>query len=188
MAEVDELLKSAAKAGGSGDFKTAINLLNTAEKADSKERRVYEIRGYLMFLSGKQSEALTDYEKAIGLNPNAYMPWYRKAECLFEMNRLEEALSCVDKAVGSNDESYKAWELGGRILALLDRPDEALEAYGNAIKLNPSDDISWSGRSYVFALKKEYDLALKSAKKALELQPDDQDYVRQVKTIKSLKG
>jgi tetratricopeptide (TPR) repeat protein len=84
-------------------------------------------------------DAVTYYDKILGVNPNDASVLNAKALTLMNGSRYQEALECCERAAQYQPDLIDAWKNMGRCLQKLDRPDEALNCYEKALYIEPLD-------------------------------------------------
>jgi tetratricopeptide (TPR) repeat protein len=103
--------------------------------SQGKVREMPKAEGYEM--------ALLYFERALELNPQNAVAWFRKGEVLADYvfsSRWEEALHCYEQAIvhgqkKENDGFFTdVWIEKGRLLSMLDRREEGLTALDQALK------------------------------------------------------
>ena len=120
---------------------------------------------------GLLDEAITYYQKAIGLNPFFVEAYCNLGLALIEEGLLDEAITYSQKAVELNPSFAGAYcNLG---LALIEKGllDEAITYSQKAVKLNPSFAEAYCNLGVAFERKGLLDEAITYSQKAIELNP-----------------
>lgn len=60
--------------------------------------QIHSHRAYMFHILGEYKKAISDYDAATRFNPDDYLCWAYKAECLKEMEDLKEARECNEEA------------------------------------------------------------------------------------------
>ena len=115
-------------------------LVNIAGAAQSSNAWVQE--GSVLTNSGKYTEAIKAYDKAIKINPQDADAWNGKGVVLDELGKYDEAIKAYDKAIEIDPRYFEAWTNKGVDLVNLNKYDEAKAAYDRGIKINPA----WEGK------------------------------------------
>ena len=95
--------------------------------------------GDSLFIIGKYHEALSYYDRLLGIDPQSAKFWQRKGETLYRLKRYPEAELYFGKALRiepSNLDSVKGYI---KCLIHLGRKEEALDQCSPALALNPND-------------------------------------------------
>ncbi|KYC43021.1 hypothetical protein WA1_13030 [Scytonema hofmannii PCC 7110] len=119
----------------------------------------------------RYEDALASYDKAITIQPDAYVAWFGRGKALKELQRNEEAIFSYDKAIEIKVDYYVAWVNKGGSLKRLQRYEEAIFCCDKAIKIKPDYSRAWYNRACYYALqgKGNIDLANKNLKQAIKL-------------------
>jgi len=108
-------------------------------------------------------EALQQFGRALGINPNIAESWNNRGAVLNELRRHVEALSDFDRAISINPNYAEAFFNKGNTLLALGSQEEALTAYNRAVALRPGFTEAWLCRSRaVFELKVRNDPSVSS--------------------------
>ena len=141
--------------------------LDSADLAGAHSRRatIYlELRRY--------EQALTDYNRAMDLDPGNARAIASHAETYRLMARYDEALADFNRAI--DIDPGDAWAIGsrGQTFRALKRYDAALADYNRAVDLDP--DQSWiiGGRAQTYRLMDRHEEAMADYNRALDLDPD----------------
>ena len=96
---VDELLASAEAANRAGLKDQALQLLNEAIRAESDNPEAYLFRGMLLSESKQPEAAISDYTRALELDPKLSQAHNLRGQERFKVARIEEAIRDFDKAI-----------------------------------------------------------------------------------------
>lgn len=99
--------------------------------------------------SGRQVEALVEYEKALSLEPRRVPALRGKALVLREIGSLCEALETIDQALAIDPGFAAAWRTRGALLRDLERHDEGLACYDKGLEIEPTDAVLWLNKGNV---------------------------------------
>nr|ADN17540.1 Tetratricopeptide TPR_2 repeat protein [Gloeothece verrucosa PCC 7822] len=133
----------------------------------------YNNRGLLYSDLQKYKLALSDYNKAIALNPLLEQAYYNRGVLYSQLKKYELALSDYDKAIQLNPEDTQVYYNRGNLYKTLKEYDKALFDYNKAIEFNSEDAQAYNNRAVVYKELKEYKKALSDYNKAIEINPDD---------------
>ncbi|MDJ0796906.1 MAG: tetratricopeptide repeat protein [Calothrix sp. MO_167.B12] len=122
---------------------------------------------------GNLSAALSSYERAIALKPQAYEYWFNTGLTLFHLGNYESALSAYQRAIALKPDFSKGWYNQGITLAALSRLEEAMAAFDQAIAIKPDYQEAWADRGWVLRKLKQYQSAIASYDQALQIQPQN---------------
>ena len=82
-----------------GKEEEALKALNKAIEKYDRHAQAYERRAKVNFILKKDHDALRDYNKSIGLDPNNPYAYLGKAEVYIRKKELENAVECLDMAI-----------------------------------------------------------------------------------------
>jgi tetratricopeptide (TPR) repeat protein len=120
----------------------------------------------------KYDEALSNYEKAIDLDPNRLDSWIKKADVLSNLGRYDEALSCYDKVIELDPNRIDSWIKKADVLSNLGRYDEALSCYDKAGEFDQTRLDPIVGKGNVLSILGRYDEAIIYYDRAIKLNPN----------------
>lgn len=124
--------------------------------------------------------ALSEYEKAIRLDPQFANGYQGRARVLWKKGNLKDALADATRAVELNPNEPSPYKSRGFIYHELDELDKALSDYDRALELAPTDSDALVLRARILLSKKDSTRAMVDTTRALELDPNlvDAYYVR----------
>lgn len=126
-------------------------------------------RGAAYAAKMQYDEAISDYCKAIELNPGYVTAYINRAIAYAKKKQYDLAISDYSKAVELSRENPDAYI--GRATAYANKElyDKAIADFNKAIELSPENATAYHNRAIVFAKKKDYDLADSDFNKAVDL-------------------
>ncbi len=129
----------------------------------------YVNRGSLYSDLQKYELALSDYNKAININPNFALAYYNRGLLYSDQKKYDLALSDYDKAIEINPNYAEAYVNRGFIYYNQQKYDLALSDWNKAIEINPNYANAYYNRGNLYYDLQKYDLALSDYSKAIEL-------------------
>ena len=99
-------------------------------------------RALLFIKQGKNTDALSDYNRAIELVPNSPEAYVNRGGLLKIMELYEAALMDFNKAIELNPGVSEAYFNRGTLLNKLGKNEDALSDFNKAIKLDPDDAVT----------------------------------------------
>ena len=142
-------------------------------KGQLKSIRISLRRGITAVLpslnSGRYSDAVKSYDRAIEINPDFSEAWYNRGIALTELGRYTDAVTSYDKAVEINPDFPEAWYNRGIALTELGRYTDAVTSYDKAVEINPDFPEAWYNRGIALAELGRYTDAENSFEKGNEL-------------------
>ena len=111
---------------------------------------------------GNYNKAITEYDKAIEINPRDSLGWNNKGLSLYYLGKFDEAIASFDKAIETN--KYDPFPRNNKGLALyyLGKYDEAIASFDKAIEISPQDSYAWNNKGLTLDNFKKVDKATKA--------------------------
>ena len=175
--------KSAVKEQNSDsekEFRTEFLELDSRVEQIEKSKSEKELTAEDYFRIGNRAhdekdydKAISDYSKAIELNPNFVEAYSNRGVAFAYKKDYDKAILDYSKAIELNPEYAKAYSNRGNAFAYKKDYDKAISDYNKAIELNPEDAEAYNNRGNAFANQIDYDKAISDYNKAIELNPED---------------
>jgi tetratricopeptide (TPR) repeat protein len=176
----------AEKAKDSLMLKSAINDFNMAIKLDRAFIEAYRNRAMakenLADYAKTETQrinilqdALTDYDSAILINPNAGRAYGSRGVVKGKLNRLDEAIEDLSKAIEMEPDSSSSWSNRGLAKDLKGDLEGAIIDYNKAIELNPTDKNAYYNMGITYRKLNNIDASNKSFTEAIRLSPKMSD-------------
>lgn len=154
------------------EFGKAFDKLCGAIKADSKCAAAYFMRAGIFADANQQMRAVTDFSKAIELDPqNAE---FRNARGFYLLTRqqLAPAVNDFTQAILLNPKLLMAYNNRGLCYVTLQKFPEAIADFSEAIKLDAKNFDALNNRGFARFRMNEFDTAVADFDAALKLNPD----------------
>ncbi|BAZ39845.1 tetratricopeptide TPR_2 [Calothrix sp. NIES-4101] len=153
--EVELLIKQANKYCEDGEHEIAIDYLEQALKIDKNSTKVWCEKGWNLFLLWhqifpdsslseteiifKQQEIIACFDRAIAIEPNNFLAWYRRGQTQLEIihDAVEESLVSLDQAIALQPDDFDSWWDKSFALYQLERYEEALISYQKTLLIDP---------------------------------------------------
>jgi predicted O-linked N-acetylglucosamine transferase (SPINDLY family) len=171
-AAVSKKLERARSLLGNGQLDVAMSMCEDLLKALPEHYESICLVGEIGARKGAAQEALGKFARAIQLQPDQPLAYYKRANVLKDCGRPGESLDDYGRAIVRNPSFAHALCNQGVVLQQLNRFQEALDSYGRAIELDPTDAFSFFNRGAVLRELNRPDEALASYEKAILLKPD----------------
>jgi tetratricopeptide (TPR) repeat protein len=158
-------------------YKKATNNNKPIYSNNSTERTAedYFYSGYSKANLKDYNGAITDYTKAIELNPNLAIAYNNRGLQKCDLKDYYGAIADYTKAIELNPNNAKAYSSRGTSKAYLKDYYGAIADHTKAIKLNPNDAETYYNRAHSKANLKGYYGAIADYTKAIELNPNNAD-------------
>ncbi len=134
-------------------------------------------RGYARYCQNDYMGAISDYSKAIEIDPKNEEAFYYRGYARNELNDYEGALQDFDKVIELNDKYSGIYNNRGIAKDRLMNYSGAIEDYTKAIEINSKDANAYYNRGYDKYRFKDYLGAIEDYTKALEINPK-LDYIK----------
>ncbi len=153
-----------------------------AKDLNPSDPEIYFEDSKLKYISRKdKSEAITDLDKAIQLDPD-YAPYYQKrAEYKYYLARfdfssdklLESAIRDMTFAISLDPGNYDYYRFRSDMYKQAGDPDLAVQDYTEMIHLKPEKFQAYTDRGIIRMQNDEYKDAISDFSNAIEINPDD---------------
>jgi tetratricopeptide (TPR) repeat protein len=137
------------------------------------EKEGIKIRGLAYEEKGQCDEAISNYTKALEINPRDAEAYYNRGIVYNRKSQYDEAISDFSKALKINPRYGDAYHGRGGIYTKRGQYDEAISDYAKALEINPKDAAAYHRRGIIYTKKGQYDEAISDYTKALEINPKD---------------
>jgi len=178
---VQQYIKGKKLAYEEGKEEEAIAALNKAIERYDEHAQAYERRGKVNFILKKFHDALRDYNKCLGLDPNNPYAHYGKAMVLLNDEKLAESIesfqSAIKKSVALQPIHWNARRNKGKLHIELEQYPEAefeLKLFANRVFPTDNSNFLWNREGHflygrvLLALEK-YSEAVEQFEKALDI-------------------
>lgn len=125
-------------------YERVLSLIELSIVANPKEAQAYYYRGLLKSVSAKEKteiNQITDYSKAIELNPKYIAAFMLRASCKERIKDYEDSILDATKAIELDSNNAFMYMLRGNTKSLMSNYEEAIEDYSKAIKLEKDDGL-----------------------------------------------
>jgi tetratricopeptide (TPR) repeat protein len=146
---------------------------NVRDKKMERKPVIHFFKGASYVIRGQYDKAISDYNKAIELNPR-FAKAYVVRGYAYERGKdqYDKAISDYNKAIDLSPNDASAYENRGLAYYLKRDYDKAISDYNKAIELNPSDAGTYTNRGIAYEEGKgQYDKAISDYSRAIELNP-----------------
>jgi len=132
-------------------------------------------QGLQLAKTGDLLGALSLYNQAIGLRPDAHQYWFNKGLTLCYLQHFDESISAYDKAINLKPDFFKAWYNRGGVLGEIGDFDAAIASFDRALDIQPDYPEAWAARGLALLKLGWVVEAVSSYDRALNLAPHDQE-------------
>ena len=144
-----------------------------SQKNFNTEAQRWFFQGLQQAKNGNLPGALSSYERAIAIQPQAYEYWFNTGLTLFHLDNYDAALTYYQRAIALKPDLYQGWYHQGIALAAGEKLTEAIAAFDQALAIQPDYETAWADRGWVLWRLKQYQPAIASYDQALHIQPQN---------------
>jgi len=130
---------------------------------------IYLNRGIDYSQQGEYKKAVSDYNKAIEIDPGFVVAYLNRGFTHSKMGEYEQAISDYTKAIELNPRYAIAYRNRGFVYRKIGENDKAIADYTRAIEIDPKDAVAYYYRGNVYYSKGEYDKAWEDVRRARSL-------------------
>lgn len=168
--------KEFAKVGNYWELKDEDNPLGIHRRIQIFDKNgliaaIYNNRGLAYYDLGQYTQAISDYTKAIELNPKDAVAYNSRGITYKKLGQYTQAISDYTKAIELNSKYAMAYNNRGNAYYYLGQYTQAISDFTKAIELNPEDAEAYCNRGLVYKKLDQYTKAISDYTKAIELNP-----------------
>jgi tetratricopeptide (TPR) repeat protein len=126
----------------------------------------YNNRGNAYDYKGQYDQAISDYTKAIEINPKYGLAYYNRGIAHNNKGQYDQVISDYTKALEINPKFAEAYNNRGNAYNKKGQYDEAILDYNKAMEINPRDAMPYNALAWLLATAKE--LRIRNGEKAVE--------------------
>ena len=132
----------------------------------------YYNRGNIYGKQGNLTQAISDYTKAIEINPKYTEDYYNRGNTYEKQGNLTQAISDYTKAIEINPKYTAAYCNRGNAYQTQGNLKEAISDYTKALEINPNFAGVYINRGDVYQTQGNLPLAIADYNKAIEINPN----------------
>ncbi|VAX38794.1 hypothetical protein MNBD_PLANCTO02-1755 [hydrothermal vent metagenome] len=131
-------------------FDKVIDFYTTAiqQKTNMKD---YVARGLLWSSKGKYDAAITDYNKAIQIDPRQSDAWNNRGNAWRYKKEYNKAIKNYSEAIRLDPKDANVWRNRGNAWRYKKEYNKAIKNYSEAIRLDPKDASAWNSLAWLRA-------------------------------------
>lgn len=147
----------------------AIQLLDYCIIQEPQNPNYYSNRGLIYYRCDQLSQAMTDYNQALQLNPYADRVYTHRAQCSTALGHWNEAIADYDCAIDINPYNIKARIHQGVLFRTLQMYDEAIVCFDLALFLGKLSAHIYAERGRTYQLDGHWNCAMGDYQHALTI-------------------
>jgi len=128
-------------------------------------------RGLENFQKGLYDQAITDFTKALGVDPSMADSHLYRARAYEKKEKYDQAIADYTRVIQLDPRPLTSYINRGYIYQKMKLYDQAIKDFSKAIEMEPKMAPLYADRARVYFLKGLYDQAIADCSKALELLP-----------------
>jgi lipoprotein NlpI len=148
-------------------------LIQSSRETPTNRAIAYYNRGNVWRADGDDDRAITDYDKAIELNPKYAHAFGNRARSWQSKGDLDRAVADFSEAVRLDPKNVKDWSGRGDAYQAKGDYDRAIADYDQVIRLDPKDASAYNNRGNGWYGNGDYDRAIADYNEAIRLDPKD---------------
>ncbi len=145
------------------------------KSAEANDAEVYFRKGVIQLNLGNNADALTNFDKAVELNPNHQNAQYYRGFLLFQDNDLTGARTALEKAIELKDQFANAWYYLGRVNIREQNYPTAIENLQKATEIDSNMSDAWYFLGGILGDTDSVSEAINAFDKVNELNPEYAD-------------
>lgn len=155
-----------------GDVKTVSSLSAEIQKNKRSTAETEYSQGLAQLSRDDYARALTNFEKAVDIDPNYAEAWYQAGYCYGMLNRPADALRASRQAAKLRPDWAAVWVNIGASSYALGQYKEAVDAYRQAIRLDESNPDTQYSLGLTFNRLGRTDEEILAYRRAVQIKPD----------------
>lgn len=153
-------------------WKDELSLWNDVVSKSPEKARPYLNRGVAYWTAGQTAKAVSDYRKAISLNPEHYASaYFNLAVAEAAMGQADQAIEHYTKAIAISPDYAIAYDGRGVVYGNRKEWDKALQDFSEAIRVSPGFAKAYYNRGSLYSARSQWKEAISDYTKAVELDP-----------------
>ena len=154
-----------------GDAAKALPYMNKAISLAPQYYKGYYNRGLLFAQTGRYTEAINDFSKAIS-QKQYFKAYVGRGNVYYTMHDIPKALEDAKAALAIDPKNSRALFLMGRCYDDINDLDKAMMYYNNSLQVSPEDAMVYLRRGILFGKKQNFQACVNDLDACLKLQPD----------------
>jgi tetratricopeptide (TPR) repeat protein len=155
-------------------WKDDLTLWSDVISKSPDKARPFAIRGYSYATLGNWDMAISDYSRAIEINPKYYTEAYTDRGVSYgNLNQWDKAITDYSTAIGIDAKSTDAFTNRGVAYCNLGQWEKAIADFNRAIKINPKCKEAYTNRGIANCNLGKWDNAIEDFSKAIGNDPED---------------
>jgi tetratricopeptide (TPR) repeat protein len=156
--------------------------------AESQEARDHYNRGVIYQSQGRFGEAISEYQKAIVLEPKYGWAWSNLGNTWLSLGKVEEAIECFHRAIEIDPRDPTFHNNLGYAYSRQGKLDSARSEYERAVSLYPNYAAALFNLACLHSLQGNPDLSLSFLERAVEKGFTDFEFIKKEPDLAGLRS
>lgn len=139
--EYDNIIDNANALIYTGKYKQAVNILDKAQKMDSKRHEAYQLSGIALYNMGQYTKSLAQLQKAISRFSGDYVSLSYSGMIYTKKRDYKKAKAVFDRSIKENKDYPLAYIGIGELFFLQKQNDKGIQKLKKAFSMTPEDDV-----------------------------------------------
>jgi len=163
-------------------------VFGSSARAESQEAQDNYNRGVIYQSQGRFEEAISEYQKAIVLEPKYGWAWSNLGNTWLSLGKVEEAIECFHRAIEIDPLDPTFHNNLGYAYSRHGKLDSARSEYEGAVSLYPNYAASLFNLACLHSLQGDLDLSLSFLERAVEKGFIDFEFIKQEEDLAGLRS
>jgi type IV pilus biogenesis/stability protein PilW len=150
----------------------SLGYINNAPNTPNDSAERHNNLGVSLFKKGKIVEAITEYQKAVQMNPNYAQAQLNLGNGYYQLNQLQLAIAPLESAIRLMPKNPDPYASLGKVYQKLGLNDKALPLYQRALELKPTHYEALNNLGVLYMQMGVYNEAIKRFNLMINLYPD----------------
>ncbi len=160
-------------------FNNALQVVSVNASVSTNPSEVYFYRGYIHGSRNEYEAAISDYDKAVGLNPALASAYNNRGIAYQQKGEFELALEDYNKAIELSPDDFLPYTNRGNLYEIYKgNYDKAISDFNRALELDPDNIIAYLGRAYGYFGRRDFESATADFDRVLELAAENDYFYR----------
>jgi tetratricopeptide (TPR) repeat protein len=132
-------------------FASTISLADAQNATNSTEINTLFETAITLFDQQKYDEAIQNYDKILGIDPNNVDALYNKALVFYDQQKYDEAIQYLDKVLAIDPNDVDALNGKGAIFYDQQKYDQSSQNYDKVLAIDPNNVEAQDGKAQILA-------------------------------------
>ncbi len=153
-------------------FESALQAAASEPESLTDPSEAYFYHAKALYEIGENKRALSDYSKAIQLQPTYVAAYNNRGVIYWQAGDFENAAMDFNQAIQLSPDYYRAYNNRGLLFTDQQQYEDALTDFDRVIELNPENPEALNNRGLVYSKLGNYQQAIRDFSAAIQINPD----------------